>query len=66
MFPENLKYLRTANKIGQRDLANLLNISVKTVSHWETGYSEPSIAQLITLSNYFGISIDELVGKDEI
>ena len=34
------------------------------VSHWEKGHSEPSISQLITLSNYFGVTIDYLVGKD--
>ena len=66
MFPENLKLLRSTNKVGQKELANLLNISVKTVSHWETGYCEPSIAQLITLSDFFGITIDELVGKEKI
>ena len=66
MFAENLKNLRTTSKVGQKELANLLNISVKTVSHWETGYCEPSIAQLITLSDFFGISIDELVGKNNI
>lgn len=65
MFCENLKNLRVSNNLGQKDLANLLNISVKTVSHWETGYCEPSIAQLIALSNFFEISIDELVGKDK-
>lgn len=66
MFSDNLKNLRSTNSIGQKDLANLLNISVKTVSHWETGYCEPSIAQLIALSDFFGITIDELVGKDKI
>lgn len=63
MFYENLKALRIAHKIGQKQLAKIINISVKTVSHWETGYSEPSIAQLIALADFFKISIDELVGK---
>lgn len=44
----------------------MLNTSVKTVSHWETGYCEPSISQLIILSDYFEISIDELVRKDKL
>lgn len=66
MFPENLKNLRISHNIGQRDLANMLNTSVKTVSHWETGYCEPSISQLIILSDYFEISIDELVRKDKL
>ena len=60
---ENLKALRKAKEIGQAELAKELNVSLKTVSHWETGYTEPSITQLIQLANYFDITIDELVGR---
>lgn len=63
MFSENLKNLRLMKNIGQKELAQQLNTTVKTVSHWETGYSEPSINQLILLSDFFEVSIDELVGK---
>lgn len=45
-FAENLKYLRKLNKIDQNKLASALNVSAKTISHWETGYTEPSIARL--------------------
>ena len=61
-----LKELRVEAGLTQKELADKLNISVKTVSHWETGYCEPSISQLITLSDFFGISIDELAGKEKI
>ena len=60
-FAENLKYLRKLNKIDQTKLASALNVSAKTISHWETGYTEPSIAQLIILASFFEITIDELV-----
>nr|MBR6778424.1 helix-turn-helix transcriptional regulator [Clostridia bacterium] len=60
---ENLKYLRKLKNIGQAELAQALNVSVKTVSHWETAYTEPSIAQLIQLADFFDVSIDELVGR---
>ena len=56
-FAENLKYLRKLNKIDQT------NVSAKTISHWETGYTEPSIAQLINLASFFEITIDELVDR---
>lgn len=62
-FAENLKYLRKLNKIDQTKLASALNVSAKTISHWETGYTEPSIAQLIILASYFEITIDELVDR---
>ena len=60
-FSENLKILRKENKIGQNKLATELSVSTKTISHWETGYTEPSISQLIALANYFNITLDELI-----
>lgn len=63
-FHEVLRELRSANGLGQRQLAEILKISVKTVSHWETGYSEPSISQLIAIADFFEISLDDLVGRE--
>lgn len=61
---ENLKRLRCEFGITQKQLADFLNISLKTLSHWETGYSEPSLDQLIAISDYFKVTTDELLGKD--
>ena len=63
-FKETLRELRSMRGLGQQQLADLLKISVKTVSHWETGYSEPSIAQLIALADIFEVTLDDLVGRD--
>lgn len=60
---ENIKALRKAKGITQADLANALFTTLKTVSHWETGYTEPSVTQLIQLANFFDTTIDELVGR---
>ena len=62
-FSENLKNLRNLHKIDQGKLSKELNVSSKTISHWETGYTEPSISQLILLANYFDVTIDELVDR---
>ena len=62
-FTQNLKSYRDYLKLSQKDLAKKLNISHKTISHWETGYSEPSISQLIELADIFETTIDELVGR---
>ena len=60
---ENLKLLRKQSGIGQARLAEMLSISPKTVSHWETGYTEPGISDLIKLADVFDVTIDELVGR---
>lgn len=62
-FSENLKNLRKQRNLDQAGLAKILNVSAKTISHWETTYTEPSIAQLILLANYFDISLDDLVDR---
>lgn len=62
-FKENLKNLRKQQGLGQKDLAKILSTTIKTVSHWETGYCEPSISQLIALADYFDVTIDELVER---
>lgn len=63
-FNEILKGLRKAKNISQGVLAEKLNISLKTVSHWKTGYTEPSITQLIEIADYFEVSFDELLGRE--
>ena len=62
-FKESLKLLRKSNDLGQDKLAETLNISPKTISHWETGYTEPSISQLIQLADFFDVTLDELTGR---
>ena len=65
MFKERLKELRTEKNLTQDKLAKLVGMSKMTISHWESGYCEPSIAQLIMLSNLFEVSVDYLVGKTD-
>ena len=62
-FKDTLKQLRNDNNLSQKDLADALGTTAKTVSHWETGYTEPSIAQIVAIARYFEISIDELLGN---
>ena len=60
-FKENFKNYRIEKGITQKEIANSLNTTLKTISHWETGYTEPSISQLVEIAKFFNVSIDELV-----
>lgn len=64
-FANRLKELREEKGITQKELGNLVNMTKMAVSHWEKGHSEPSISQLIFLSEYFGVTVDYLVGKTD-
>ncbi|WP_440896812.1 helix-turn-helix domain-containing protein [Amphibacillus sp. Q70] len=58
-----IKELRKSKKMTQKTLADILNVTPQAVSKWERNESTPDIETLIKLSNYFDISIDELVGN---
>lgn len=62
-FSENLKALRKMQNVDQLKLAQAINVSPKTISHWETAYTEPSIPQLIALADFFDVSLDDLVDR---
>lgn len=64
MFKDRLKELRIEKNLTQEKLAKLIGMSKMTVSHWERGYCEPSIAQLIAIAKLFEVSVDYLVGND--
>ncbi|MBR5439098.1 MAG: helix-turn-helix transcriptional regulator [Clostridia bacterium] len=63
-FSYNLKKLRVERGLSQKQLAEVLQTTLKTISHWETGYTEPSIDLILRISTYFDISTDELLGKE--
>ena len=63
-FSINLKRLRVERGLSQKQLADALQTTLKTISHWETGYTEPSIDMILKISFYFDISTDELLGKE--
>ena len=60
MIGMNIKQLRQDKHIKQDTLADAIGVSAQAVSKWETGASDPDIALLPKLANYFGVSIDEL------
>lgn len=60
-FNENLKLLRTKNKLTQAELGKILNLSRSTISNYEAGKMQPSIETIIEISKYFKITIDSLL-----
>ena len=59
-----LKTLRLQHELSQQQLADIIGCSSATYSRYETASREPSIDVLIKLSDYYGISLDYLVGRD--
>ena len=61
-FKNILKDLRLEKGLGQTELASAIGVSKGIISLWENGLREPNMYSLIVLSQFFNISIDELVG----
>ena len=62
-FKTIIRKLRGERCIGQEILAKDIGVSKGIISMWENGLREPTMSSLINLSDYFGVSIDYLVGK---
>lgn len=65
-FNEKLQELRKARSLTQEELAEALFVSRTAISKWESGRGYPSLASLKEISRFFGLSIDELIGTEEI
>lgn len=59
-----LKFHRQKAGLSQKDLAALINTSQQNISRWEKNEVEPSISFCVALADYYGISLDELIGRE--
>ncbi len=65
-FSEKFRQLRRDKDLTQEQIADIFNISPQAVSRWETGTSYPDIEILPHLAIFFNITVDELLGTEEI
>ena len=56
-----LSELRKEKGITQRDLADYLGVSDKTISHWECDKYSPDISVIPILAEYFDVTCDEIL-----
>ena len=63
-FSENLLYLRKAKGLKQQEVADALEISLRAYRYYESGEREPQVSLLVRMADFFGVSLDELVGRE--
>ncbi len=61
MIGEKIKALREEKGLSQKELAIILQVSDKTVSHWEANYTQPSLQTVVLLKRFFDVSYEELL-----
>lgn len=62
---KNLKSLRKELGISQKQIAETLHISQQTYSDYENCKTEPTGETLIIIANYFGVTTDEILGRED-
>ena len=59
------KELRIEKELSQRELAEATGISQQAISFWEQDKRTPKMDDCIKLADFYGISLDELVGREK-
>ena len=65
-FHEKLQELRKKRGLTQEELAEALYVSRTAISKWESGRGYPSIDSLKEISNFFTVSIDDLLSTETV
>jgi transcriptional regulator with XRE-family HTH domain len=65
-MPSTLTRLRTQKGVTQEEAAASFGVSNKTVSKWETGASLPETEYLTKIADYYGITVNELFGRETV
>ena len=61
---KNIRFLRKQSSKTQSEIASLIQKGQTTIGNWENGISEPSLSELLIISNYFDIPLDTLIKID--
>lgn len=64
MLGDQIRQLRIAYGMNQVQLSKILNVSKQAVSNWENNNILPSVDMLISIADYFSVSTDYLLDRD--
>lgn len=59
-----IRSLRKSHRLSQTELAKAVHVSQATVTAWENGKADPSSSALNSLADYFNVTSDELLGRE--
>ena len=65
MLNENIKRLRLARGLNQVEFARVMGVSKQCVSNWENDNVMPSIEMLIKIADFFNVTTDYILGRNE-
>jgi len=62
-FGANIKKIRIVKKINQSEFGNLFGLTRAAVGSYEEGRAEAKIDKIIEISDYFGLTLDQILKK---
>lgn len=65
-YSNRIRELREAKSLSQDQLAEKLNVTKQAISQYERGVRKPSVPMLEALCDFFNVSSDYLLGKDDV
>lgn len=60
---ESIRQHRVSRNFTRQQIADLLEVSLRTYQTYETGTREPNISNLVKIADFYNISLDELIGR---
>lgn len=64
-YYDRIKKLRKESKVTQKQLAELLDVSLRNIQYIEAGKQNLNQDQLIIIADFFDVSLDYLVGRSD-
>ena len=65
MIGLRIKELRKIKQLTQKQLAKKINVDCSAVTKWETGKANPDFEKQQFLADFFGVSVDYLLGRTD-
>ena len=63
---QNLFALRKNKNVSRETVARALEISAMTYQRYEKNLRDPTLPVLISLADYFGVTLDQLAGREPL
>lgn len=63
-FADNIKFIRKANKLTQKEMAAKLGKAPTTVACWEQGVRTPIVRDALEICRIFGVEVEDLLDTD--
>jgi transcriptional regulator with XRE-family HTH domain len=65
MLSDRIRALRKEHGYSQEQMARKLHLTQGAISQWENGLTVPAADQLMALADVFGITVDDLLGREQ-